>query len=141
MDGTSAWQHEPLRPAPFPSVRVKRLSFSRPLVRLFTRCQTDIIPSLYGSALTDGVVDTPWVYGSWVRISPATSSIKRSRLPLSVIPRNRTAWIFTRPPLYSADLLSRRFRGKEYYKASIGQAIGYPFPLVKHTNILYSLFA
>ena len=28
-----------------------------------------------------------------------------------VSPGNETAWILTRPPVYLADLLSRRFRG------------------------------
>ena len=34
-----------------------------------------------------------------------------------VSPGNETAWILTGPPEYPADLLSRRFRGGECYKA------------------------
>ena len=34
-----------------------------------------------------------------------------------VSPGNETAWILTGPPAYPADLLSRRFRGGECYKA------------------------
>ena len=36
---------------------------------------------------------------------------------LPVHPGNAIAWMLTGPPVYPADLLSRRFRGEECYKA------------------------
>ena len=65
--------------------------------------------------------------GSWVRITPSTinshklfqtfpmSNLKNTLPPVS--PGNETAWILTGPPEYPADLLSRRFRGGECFKA------------------------
>ena len=63
-----------------------------------------------------------WVVGSIPTIHNNKKTFQifpmsNSKYTLPVSPRNETAWILTGPPVYPADLASRRFRGGECYKA------------------------
>ena len=63
------------------------------------------------------------------------SNLKNTLPPVS--PGNETAWILTGPrPVYPADLLSRRFRGGEYYviRLSLGKLLVNLLQVVKRTN-------
>ena len=51
-----------------------------------------------------------------------------------VYPGNETAWILTGPPVYPADLVSRRFRGKSVVKLSLGKLLVDLLQVVKRTN-------
>ena len=48
---------------------------------------------------------------------PIVSNLKNRKSISPVYPGNEIAWILTGLPVYPADLLSRRFRGEECYKA------------------------
>ena len=115
----------PVYPADLVSRRFKgesgiRLSFGKLLVNLLQVVKRTNTPLI---TLTNGVVGRPWVFGSWVR-SPSSTIINFSDFPhvelekySLVSPGNETAWILKGPPVYPADLLSRRFRREECCKA------------------------
>ena len=101
-------------------VYVRGLGLGRRPVKLFAMfTQTNMFPS------QNDVVDRPWVFRSWVRISPPTNNklLPGTAFPhhvghdntLPVYPENETARILTRPPVYAADPLSRDFKGGECY--------------------------
>ena len=78
------WQVRPyIRPTGYPAVSggdgVIRLSLGKLLVNLLQvvkRTNTQLI------TLTNGVVDRPWVFGSWVR-SPPSTIMNFSDFPMS----------------------------------------------------------
>ena len=83
--------------------------------------------------LTNSVVDRPWVFwvvgsnptmhgNTWYTFSDFPHVELEKHSP--VTPGNETASILKGPPVYPADLLSRRFRGGECYEAQFGSAIG-----------------
>ena len=53
-----------------------------------------------------------------------------------VYPGNETAWMLTGPPVYPADLLSRRFRGESIIRLSLGKLLVNLWQVVEQTNTL-----
>ena len=98
------WQVRPyIRPTWYPAVSagesVIRLSLGKLLVNLLQVVKRTNTPLI---TLTNGVVDRPWVFGSWVR-SPPSTIINFSDFPpacrtwktLSLVsPGNETAWFW-----------------------------------------------
>ena len=84
-------------------------------------------------------------FGSWVRVPHAPNNyfsdfprVELEKIPCPVYTGNETAWILTGPPVYPADLLSRRFRGGECYviRLSLGKLLVNLLQVVKRTNTL-----
>ena len=101
---------------------VIRLSLGKVNWLTFCKWSNGLIPT---NSLTNGVVGRTMAFsGSCVRIPPSTiinffrlSPCRTWKVLSPASPGNETAWILTRPPLYLADLPSRRFGGGECYKA------------------------
>ena len=102
-------------------LNVIRLSLGKLLVNLWQVVKRTNYPT---NTSTNGVVGRPWVFGSCVRSPPSTiiffsdfPHVEVEKYSPRVSPGNETAWILKGPPVNRADLLSRRFRGGECYKA------------------------
>ena len=94
------------------------------LLQVVKRTNIPLIPQQMASSTDHGF------FGSWVRIPPSTiinffrlSPCRPCKILSPVYPGNKTHWILTRPTVYSADLLSRRFRGESVIGLSLGKLL------------------